>query len=204
MHAVDVLMLFPSADTRRRVADRIGQLDALPAGVGLPVIDLQTRSVDGRFLSLQTTGVRVSTAGGPAALSIFFDVTARQSAEAALRRSEAMLSHLFAISSDCIMLIDMGSGRFSLVNTAFTRLAGFTAEEVQDRRPAELGLWGDASSAALLTERLARGGATSELPAVLLAKSGTKASLRLAAARFVMDQREYLVVNARDVTETER
>ncbi|MEQ1685548.1 MAG: PAS domain S-box protein [Burkholderiaceae bacterium] len=204
MSGVDVMTLFPSAETRKRVTERMAQLEALPVGEGLPVIDLQTRSVDGRFLSLQATGVRVDTAGGPATLSIFFDVTARQAAEAALRRSEAMLSHLFATSPDCIMLIEMGSGRFSLVNAAFTRLAGFTAEEVQGRTPAELGLWSDAGSAAQLTARLARGGVTSELPAVLVAKSGVQVSMMLAAARFVMDQREYLVVNARDVTATER
>ncbi|MDP3824159.1 MAG: PAS domain S-box protein [Burkholderiales bacterium] len=204
MSGVDVLTLFPSAETRKRVTERMSQLDALPVGEGLPVIDLQTRSVDGRFLSLQATGVRVDTAGGPALLSIFFDVTARQAAEAALRRSEAMLSHLFATSPDCIMLIEMGSGRFSLVNAAFTRLAGFTAEEVQGRTPAELGLWGDAPSAAELSARLAHPGVTSELPAVLVSKAGAQVSMMLAAARFVMDQREYLVVNARDVTDTER
>ncbi len=204
MNGVDVMALFPSMETRKRVVERMAQLDALPVGEGLPVIDLQTRSVDGRFLSLQATAVRVDTAGGPATLSIFFDVTARQAAEAALRRSEAMLSHLFATSPDCIMLIEMGSGRFSLVNAAFTRLAGFTAEEVQGRTPAELGLWSDAGSAAQLTARLAREGITSELPAVLVAKSGAQVSMLLAGARFVMDQREYLVVNARDVTETER
>ncbi|MEO8806249.1 MAG: PAS domain S-box protein [Burkholderiaceae bacterium] len=204
MSGVDVLTLFPSPEARRRVTERLARLDALPVGEGLPVIDLQTRSVDGRFLSLQVTGVRVDAAGGPALLSIFFDVTARQATEAALRRSEAMLSHLFATSPDCIMLIDMGSGRFSLVNAAFTRLAGFTAEEVQGRTPAELGLWSDAASAAQLTTRLAREGVTSEQPAVLVSKSGVQVSMMLAAARFVMDHREYLVVNARDVTATER
>jgi PAS domain S-box-containing protein len=204
MSGVDVMTLFPSAETHQRVVERMAQLDALPVGEGLPVIDLQTRSVDGRFLSLQATGVRVDTAGGPALLSIFFDVTARQAAEAALRRSEAMLSHLFATSPDCIMLIDVGSGRFSLVNAAFTRLAGFTAEEVQGRTPAELGLWSNAGSAAQLTARLAREEVTSELPAVLVSKSGVQVSMMLAAARFVMDQRQYLVVNARDVTDTER
>ena len=204
MSGVEVMTLFASMETRKRVAERMAQLDALPVGGGLPVIDLQTHSVDGRFLSLQATAVRVDTAGGPATLSIFFDVTARQAAEAALRRSEAMLSHLFATSPDCIMLIEMGNGRFSMVNPAFTRLAGFTAEEVQGRTPAELGLWSDTGNAARLTERLAREGITSELPAVLVAKSGAQVSMLLAGARFLMDQREYLVVNARDVTETER
>ena len=204
MNGVDVMTLFPSVEARKRVVERMAQLDALPVGAGLAVIDLQTRSVDGRFLSLQATAVRVDTSGGPATLSIFFDVTARQAAEAALRRSEAMLSHLFATSPDCIMLIDMGSGRFTMVNPAFTRLAGFSAEEVQGRTPAEIGLWSDAGDAARLTARIGRGNTASDVPAVLRAKSGAQVSMLLAAARFVMDQREYLVVNARDVTRTER
>ena len=51
--------------------------------------------------------MRVDTATGPATLSILFDITARQRAEAALRRSEAMLSHLFATSPDCITLTEL-------------------------------------------------------------------------------------------------
>ncbi len=204
MSGADVMTLFPSPETRQRVTERMAQLDALPVGAGLPVIDLQTRSVDGRFLSLQATAVRVDTAEGPATLSIFFDVTARQAAEAALRRSEAMLSHLFATSPDSIMLIDMGNGRFSMVNPAFTRLAGFSAEEVQGRTPAELGLWSDNAGAERLTAQLQRGGVASDVPAVLVSKSGQQVSMLLAAARFVMDERAYLVINARDVTDTER
>ena len=204
MNGVEVMTLFSAPEARKRVGERLAQLDALPIGAGLPVMDLQTRSADGRPLSLQVTAVRVDTAGGPATLSIFFDITARHAAEAALRRSEAMLSHLFATSPDCIMLIEMGTGRFAMVNPAFTRLAGFSAEEVQGRTPAELGLWGHAADAARLTALVTRDGITSEVPAVLVAKSGAQVSMLLAAARFVMDNRHYLVVNARDVTETER
>ena len=204
MSGVDVLTLFASADTRRRVVDRMAQLDALPVGEGLPVIDLQTRSVDGRFLSLQATGVRVDTAGGPATLSIFFDVTARQAAEAALRRSEAMLSHLFETSPDCITLTESSTGRYAMVNPAFSRLLGYRNDEVVGRTSVELGIWQDLADRDRLLKAVRQDGRVTDLQATFVTKTGGRVSMLLAAGRFEMNEREYLVLNARDVTESER
>jgi PAS domain S-box-containing protein len=133
-----------------------------------------------------------------------FDITARQAVEGALRRSEAMLSHLFATSPDCIALTEMATGRYAMVNPAFCRLTGFSAEEVIGRTAAELGLWHDQRTADRLLTVLERDGTVADLPAVFVAKSGELVSMQLAAGRFVMDQRDYLVVNAHDVTESER
>ena len=204
MSGVDVLTLFPSAETRRRVVDRMTQLDALPVGEGLPVIDLQTRSVDGRFLSVQVTGVRVDTAGGPAILSIFFDVTARQAAEAALRRSEAMLSHLFETSPNCITLTESSTGRYTMVNPAFSRLLGYHNDEVVGRTSVELGIWQDLADHNRLLEAVRQDGRVTDLQATFVTKTGGRVSMLLAVDRFEMNEREYLVLNARDVTESER
>jgi PAS domain S-box-containing protein len=204
MAGIEVMSLIPAKEARQRVAERMAQLEGLSAGASLPVMDLQARSVDGRALSLQATGVRVDSDGGRATLSIFFDITARHAAEAALVRSEAMLSHLFATSPDCIMLIDVGSGRFAMVNSAFTQLTGYSADEVQGLTPAALGLWGEPGDPEQLAARVVREGTVSDAPALMRAKSGAQVSMLLSAACFVMDQRAYLVVNARDVTETER
>src|SRR4029079_13138393 len=95
----------------------------------------------GRKIIVQATAVRVDTATGPATLSILFDITARQRVEAALRRSEAMLSQLFATSPDYIALSELDSGRHALVNAAFTRLTGYTSQEAVGRSAADLGLW---------------------------------------------------------------
>ena len=115
-----------------------------------------------------------------------------------------MLSHLFATSPNCIALTEMASGRYAMVNPAFCRLTGFSAEEVIGRTAAELGLWHDQRTVDHLLTVLERDGTVVDLPAVFVAKSGELVSMELAAGRFVMDQRDYLVVNAHDVTESER
>jgi PAS domain S-box-containing protein len=204
MNNFDIVNLFPAGEPRDRAIERIRQLEAMTAGEALPVADFQIHAIDGQPLSVQATAVRVDTSSGPANLSIFYDITARQAVEVALRRSEAMLSHLFATSPDCITLTEMATGRHALVNPAFCRLTGFTSAEVVGRTAADLGLWHQPQQFERLLEQLDRDGRVLDMPTVFVAKSGALVSMLLAAGRFVMDGRDYLVINARDVTESER
>ncbi len=203
MAGVEVARLHPPAE-RQRVAERVEALERLPVGQGLPVQDFQARSRDGKPISVQGTGVRVSASGGPAALTLLFDITARQAAQAALRRSEALLLHLFATSPDCITLSELPSGRHTMVNAAFTRLTGYTANEVVGRTASELGLWQDPRDRERLRAGVEESGRIDEMPAMVRKRDGGSASVLISAARFAMDGRQYMVVNARDVTVTER
>ncbi|HZT54983.1 MAG TPA: PAS domain-containing protein, partial [Burkholderiaceae bacterium] len=204
MNGLQIVTLFPAGPTRERVVERMSRLDAMPVGEGLPVTDFLLRAVDGRALSVQATAVRVDTASGPANLSIFFDITARKAVEGALRRSEAMLSHLFATSPDCITLTEMATGRYAMVNAAFTRLTGYRADEAVGRTALELGLWHDPGMLAQLLAALEHGGKVVDMPAEFVTRRGERVSTLVSAGRFAMDQRDYLVLNTRDVTVSER
>ena len=204
MSGVDVVDLFATAENREHAAARIDALERMPVGEGIPVTDYHARATDGRQIIVQATAVRVDTASGPATLSIMFDITVRQRVEAALRRSEAMLSHLFATSPDCIALSEFESGRHAMVNAAFTRVTGYTSQEMVGRTATEAGIWHDLKERDRLHDLIAEHGAVADLPVTLRSKSGARVSMLLSAARFAMDNRDYLVVNARDVTATER
>jgi PAS domain S-box-containing protein len=199
-----IIDLFTAGDHRERIGERLAVLDRMPVGEGIPVTDYQTRSIDGRQIIVQATAVRVDTATGPATLSILFDITARQRVEAALRRSEAMLSQLFATSPDYIALSELESGRHALVNAAFTRLTGYTSAEAVGRSAADLGLWNDLKDRDRLRALIDLHGRVTDLPVEIRTKAGERVSMQMSAARFAMDKRDYLVINARDVTETER
>ncbi|MDQ6680041.1 MAG: PAS domain S-box protein, partial [Pseudomonadota bacterium] len=204
MAGIAIVDLVGSSENRERAIARVAALEDMPVGEGTPVTDYETRATDGRLINVQATAVRVDTATGPATLTIMFDISARQRVEAALRRSEAMLSHLFATSPDCISLSEIETGRHTMVNAAFTRVTGYTSSEAVGHTATEMGIWHDLEERDRLGALLRKHGTVTDLPVTIRAKSGARVSMRISAARFAMDTRNYLVINARDVTATER
>ena len=199
----DLLTAFESGDSRERARRRVESLQGERLGTALPVADFRL-AVAGRRYAVRATGVRVDTESGPAMLAIFVDDTERLAAEQAVRRSEAMLSHLVATSPDLITLTDLASGRYAMVNHTFERIIGWTAAEAVGRTEAELGVWASAEDREAFVARMRDQGAVIDLPTRFVTKGGTTISMLVSAARFVMDRRDYMVINARDVTDSER
>ncbi|MEP7119195.1 MAG: PAS domain S-box protein, partial [Acidobacteriota bacterium] len=174
-----------------------------PLGATLPVTDFRLE-VDGRIVSVRATSVLVDAEDGPAMLAIFVDDSERLAAEQAVRRSEAMLSHLVATSPDLITLTDLSTGRYAMVNRSFERLTGWTAAEAVGRTSLELGVWNDVAARQRFVDALRSSGRVLDLPTTFVTRSGAAVAMVVSAAQFVMDRREYMVINARDVTDKER
>ena len=199
----DLFAFYESGDSRERARRRMEALHAQPLGAALPVTDFKL-ALPGRAVSVRATSVRVQAAGGPAMLAIFIDDTERLQAEQALRSSEGILQHLVATSPDLITLTDFASGRYAMVNRSFERISGWTAAEAIGRTSNELGVWGNPSSRDDFVKRVRETGVAKEIPVSFVNKQGQPVLLIVSGARFVMDQREYLVINGRDVTDKER
>ena len=121
-----------------------------------------------------------------------------------MRRSEAMLSHLVATSPDVITLTDLQTGRYAMVNRTFERQTGYSAAEVVGRTSLELGIWRHPQDRERFVAAIRDQGQVQDMPTEFVTKSGATLSMLVSGARFAMDRREYLVINARDVTESER
>lgn len=132
------------------------------------------------------------------------DVSEHVAAAEALRRSEALLSHLVTTSPDLITLTDFETGRYVMVNDAFERFSGWCSAEAVGRTSLELGIWGNPAQRDEFTRRLRTDGAVRDLPIDFVAKSGQRISLLVSAVRFGMEGGSYIVLNGRDVTATER
>ena len=187
-----------------RMRARIARLEATVVGEGCEPDEFELRSTDERRLQVLVAGVRVDAADGPATLSIFFDETERRIANAALRRSEATLSHLVATSPDLIALTELASGRFVMVNPSFTRLLGWTAPEIVGRTSAETGTWYRPQDRDKVIEAIGEHGKVEAMPVLFRSRTGAPVSMLVSAARFEMEGREHLVINGRDVTDSER
>jgi len=204
MVGADLLTLYEGGDSRERARRRIESLQQMQAGEALPVAEFRLTRRDGRRVVVRATGVRLDTPDGPAILSIFVDDTERKKAEDAVRRSEALLSHLVATSPDVITLTDLATGRYAMVNRTFERQTGYSAAEVVGRSARELGVWRNPQDRERFVAAVRDQGHVQDMPTEFSTKGGAALSMLVSGARFAMDRRDYLVINARDVTEAER
>ncbi len=188
-------------ETARQQAAR---LEGLAPGAMQPMAEYRLRTLSRRRRLVQATSVRVETASGPATLTFFTDQTEQSRAQDALRRSESLLSHLVATSPDLITLTEAETGRYAMVNQAFEALTGWTSAEVVGRTSAEIGIWQNPADREAIRETIRREGMASNRPIAFRRKDGGTVPMLVSVAPFEMDGQNYLVLYARDVSESER
>ncbi len=132
------------------------------------------------------------------------DTSALVVAQEALRRSETTLSTLVTTSPDMITLTDMATGRYVMVNDAFTRVTGYARDEALGRTSIELGVWSSGEKRDAFIRQLRESGLVQDMPIEFADRQGRPFALLIAAAVFELEGRQYLVLNGRDVTESER
>ncbi|MBL8277706.1 MAG: PAS domain S-box protein [Pelomonas sp.] len=180
------------------------RLEGLAPGAMQPMAEYRLRTLSRRRRLVQATSVRVETASGPATLTFFTDQTEQSRAQDALRRSESLLSHLVATSPDLITLTEADTGRYAMVNQAFETLTGWSSAEVVGRTSAEIGIWQNAADRDGIREAVRRDGIASNRAVAFRRKDGSVVSMLVSVAPFAMDGQNYLVLYARDVSESER
>ncbi|NPV57542.1 MAG: PAS domain S-box protein [Anaerolineae bacterium] len=93
------------------------------------------------FVRLNST--EVTWDGRKAILHLISDITEQVQTEQALKKSEEMFFKAFQISPDCININRLSDGIFLQANEGFTRLTGYTADEVIGKSIEALNLWGN-------------------------------------------------------------
>ncbi|HSW25330.1 MAG TPA: PAS domain S-box protein, partial [Burkholderiaceae bacterium] len=195
------LLLHVGAADQERARQR---LTAVQRGARLAPLVYQATTRDGRRLMLRASATRLDDESQPAVLSIFDDITELHDAQDALRRSETTLSHLVATSPDLITLTDLETGQYVMVNDTFTRFTGFTREQAIGHTALQLGIWGDPQQRVAFVEAVRSRGTLSDWPQEFVSRSGQRFQLLLSAALFELEGRRYLVLNGRDISQSER
>ncbi len=104
-------------------------------------IEASFQAKDGTKLDYYLTGLRIELDGKPVLVGIGVDIGERKRAEASL----TMLSLAVEQSANSIVITDLDAN-IEYANAAFTKVTGYTLDEVKGRQPAHLAIWQDAQS----------------------------------------------------------
>ncbi|MEW6750397.1 MAG: PAS domain S-box protein, partial [Candidatus Latescibacterota bacterium] len=110
------------------VDQRDGVVAAIRQGEEL-ITESEVRRPDGGLVALEIHGRTVTEAGRPLRLSVLRDVTARRTAEQALRRSEEHFRGTFDNAAVGMSQVDL-DGRFLRVNDRLCQISGYPREEL--------------------------------------------------------------------------
>jgi PAS domain S-box-containing protein len=179
------------------------QYAKLLAGEMPPVYEYQIIDKAGavRWMSQRNTLVRDSD-GDPVAIEgIVTDVTELKRAELALREGEAKFSTVFRSTPEIITITSISEGRFLEVNDSFTRVTGFSRDEVIGRTTIELGIWVDPEDRSFLTDGLLTHGFVRDQDYRFQSRDGRRLHGLVSAEVIDIGGTSYLLSVIRDITE---
>ena len=120
----------------------------------------------------------------------------------ALRRSERMFSSAFRSSPDSMSINLFPDGPHVDVNDSFTRLTGYSREEVLGKTPTDLHLWENPTRRAELFSEFVRTGELQECEFRFRTKSGQLRIGHMSGALLDLDGKPCSLVVVRDITES--
>lgn len=132
------------------------------------------------------------------------DITTRKKAEEALRVSEEKYSRAFRTSPSFIVISETESGRYVESNEAFSRLTGYSREELLGRTALGLGIWADPGQRRELAAGIARDGGFIGRDIRIRTRSGEVRDVLLSAERIEIDGRSCTIASGLDITEHKR
>jgi PAS domain S-box-containing protein len=106
--------------------------------------EIQFRRKSGEIRIVLFAAEIINIGGEECLISITTDITQRKQAEEALKESEQKFSVAFRSSPDAIAITTLKDGEFIEVNDSYTRITGYTREEVIGHSSAEFGVWAKA------------------------------------------------------------
>jgi PAS domain S-box-containing protein len=121
--------------------------------------------------------------------------------ERALAHSEHLLSSAFRSSPDGFAINVFPDGPYLDVNDGFTRLTGYTREEVLGKTPLELKGWTEPARRAEILSPLSEGKEIRNVEFVFQTKSGQLRTGQLSGSLLDIDGRRCALVAFRDITE---
>lgn len=183
----------------RPLASVILQTLGTPPGIYAPLIS-QDRAIG----VLNVVGEGLTEADIPAVEAFAYNIAiALENASLfdALRASEDKFSKAFLTSPDSININRLSDGLFMDTNEGFTKLTGYSSEDVRGKTSLEINIWADANDRARLVKGLREHGEVNNMEAQFRLKDG-QFKTGLMSARIIQISNEPCILSiTRDISE---
>jgi PAS domain S-box-containing protein len=138
-------------------------------------------------------------------LKVFAELTSnilrRKNTEEKLLASEEKFRKAFITSPDSININRIDDGMFVSINNGFTKIMGYTEEEVIGRTSFELNVWKNPEDRKLLIDRLKTSGEVVNLEASFISKSGAIKYGMMSAVVITLEGSSHILSITRDITD---
>ena len=174
-----------------------GRIAKLYAGVALPRAEQVYLRLDGKPVHVEIASAPLRFEGAPAAQVTVRDISERKRAEEGLKRFRVAMDS----SSDMVALIDRASMRYIDVNASFTRLLGYSREEMLARGPHDVMPVTREAIEKIYDALIAEPGQPQSLSSYYVCKDGSHLPMESNRHAFFSEGRWLIVAMARDVRE---
>ncbi|WP_443218163.1 EAL domain-containing protein [Pseudomonas sp. Gutcm_11s] len=168
---------------------------------GLSNEEARYRTKDGHELTCVVSSRFIRVDRQLCITTTFRDITARQSAEAALKASQEKFAKAFHSSPDAITITERDSGRYIEVNEGFCRLTGYRPDEVIGRSAQELNVWAHPEERARMVELVRSEGRAHHLEMHGQHRDGSIKLVEVSVEPIELNNTPCLLLNARDISE---
>jgi PAS domain S-box-containing protein len=131
-------------------------------------------------------------------------LTSLENADKALRESEGKFSKAFRSSPQEICIMRVKDGKIIDVNESFTRLSGFTRDEVIGRTSTELGIWTKPDDHEKMLTMIRKNGRVQNEEYEFYRKSGEIRTQLFSAEKIIINGEECIISIMTDITERKR
>ncbi len=129
------------------------------------------------------------------------DVTEHQRQEQALKESENLYRSAFRISPDAVNINRLSDGLYVDINEGFTRLTGFTREDIEGRTSRDISIWADPKDRERLVFGLSESGVVENLEAKFRRKDGSLTVALMSARLIELAGERHILSITRDISD---
>lgn len=167
-------------------------------------LEAEFRCKDGSFIIGLLSARTISLQGTPHVICVTRDVTEHRRAERAIKESEERFRQAFSTSPDAICVLSHGEGVFVEVNASFSRLTGYTGEEVIGKSAMEMNFWYDLKDREEFYRRLKEEGYCENMEATFRLK-GDRIDIGLLSAGVIFFKGvPHVIATIRSITDRKR